>query len=519
METFEFTYGRSGGAKREKERMHIGVLADLSGHSAEPLPLVPERKFLEIDVDNFDDRLADIAPRLAFGVPNSVTGQGALAVELKFTRFEDFEPAAVAAQVPILRKLREARVELAAMRATPRGKELQGKPQLEALLAQAVDDPALRKAILPSAGAEAPPAPEAPAAPQATPQAEGLSDLEKLLGLKPGQRPAPKPRSAIQGIFEQALAATPRISDQAVMNLGALIERIDEILSQQLTLVLHHKAFKSLEAAWRGLSYLVTNVEMDENLKIRVFDISKEDLAATVLAYQGVNWELHPLRVQMRHEPFGCLIGDYTFDHQPMNVAVLAGVARLAAELDVPFIAAASPGLLGLESWPQLRVTADTGCVFQDAAHSAWSFLGQSAAAKKLFLTLPRFLARLPYGRKRYPAEGIEYEEKAEIGSTGDFVWCNAAYGLGAVLARGFTQDGWDARLRSGGDDCLIEGLPVLYYTDRHGDTEMMCPTEVPLTVDAAATLTQLGLTPLLHMKNTDRAIFAAAPALHRPPK
>ncbi len=526
MQSFEFGFGPSRGAKREEEIMHVGVLADLSGQPAEPLPLVPHRKFLEIDVDNFDERLSTLGPRLAFAVPNSVAGKGELDVEVKFRSLEDFEPQAVCSQVPVLRKLLAARRKLAAMRATPKGKELQGRPQLEELLAQAVEDPELRAAILPSAaaapapgaigGTPVPPTPVPPAPPV---QSNALSDLEKLLGIKPGDRPAPRPKGVVQSLVEQAMGDTPRISDAAIQNLGALITRMDEILAEQLSLVLHHRAFKTLEGTWRGLQYLVSNVEMDEDLKLRVFDVSKEDLAATVLAYQGAAWEEHPLRVQMRHEPFGCLIGDYYFDQSPANVAVLAGVARLVQELDLPFIAAVTPKLLGLEDWRQLRVTADTGCALQDESHATWRFLGTSAAAKKLFLTMPRFLARLPYGKKTNPADGVDYEERHDIKASADFVWCNAAYGLGVVLARAFKADGWDASLRSGGEDCMIDGLPALHYADQYGDTEMMCPTEVSLTVEAAATLNHLGLTPLLHMKNTDRAIFAAAPALHRPPQ
>jgi len=532
MQTFEFSFGRSGGKKREEEVMHVGVLADLSGQQAEPLPLVPERKFLEIDVDSLDERLSTLGPRAAFQVPNAVTGQGELGVELRFRKLEDFEPAAVCSQVPVLRKLLAARRNLAAMRATPKGKELQGRPQLEALLEQAVEDAQLRMAIMPSLAAPpvastgetpvpptpVPPTPVPPTPVPPEPQADALGELEKLLGMKPGERPTHKPQSIIQGIFEQAVAGTARISDTALQNLGALIERVDELLGNQLTLILHHKAFKALEGTWRGLDFLIRNVEVDEDLKIRVFDISKEDLAATALAYQGENWPLHPLRVQMRHQPFGCLLGDYYFDHSPANVAVLAGVARLALELDVPFVAAAPPALLGLDSWQKLRVTPDLGCALQDEAHSAWRFLGSSAAAKQLFLTMPRFLARLPYGKKTNPAEGLDYEERHDIGSAADFVWSNAAYGVGVVLARAFRADGWDARLRSGGEDCMIEGLPALHYTDRYGDAEMMCPTEVSLTVEAAVTLNQLGLTPLLHMKNTDRAIYATTPALHKPP-
>ena len=87
----------------------MGVMADLSGKPAEPLPPVDDRKLLEIDVDNFDDRMKAIKPRVAFPVPNTLTGEGNLAVDLTFESMDDFSPAAVARKVDALSKLLEAR--------------------------------------------------------------------------------------------------------------------------------------------------------------------------------------------------------------------------------------------------------------------------------------------------------------------------------------------------------------------------------------------------------------------------
>src|SRR6058998_4245197 len=102
-----------GAQKRVELPFVMGVMADLSGKPAEALPPVGERKFLEIDVDNFDDRLKACKPRVAFQVPNTLTGEGNLSVEMSFESMDDFSPAAVAGKVDALNRLLEARKQLA----------------------------------------------------------------------------------------------------------------------------------------------------------------------------------------------------------------------------------------------------------------------------------------------------------------------------------------------------------------------------------------------------------------------
>jgi len=131
-----------GAEKKIQLPFVMGVLADLSGKPAEPLPPVADRKFLEIDVDNFDSRMKAIAPRLAFQVPNTLTGQGNLNVELKFESMDDFSPAAVARKVDALRKLLEARQELANLITY-----MDGKTGAEELVARVLQDPALLQTL------------------------------------------------------------------------------------------------------------------------------------------------------------------------------------------------------------------------------------------------------------------------------------------------------------------------------------------------------------------------------------
>jgi type VI secretion system protein ImpB len=131
-----------GAEKKVQLPFVMGVLSDLSGTPAEPLPPVEERKFLDIDIDNFDARMKAMKPRVAFQVPNTLTGEGSLNVELTFESMDDFSPAAVANKVDALRKLLEARQQLANLITY-----MDGKGGAEELVGKLLQDPALLQTL------------------------------------------------------------------------------------------------------------------------------------------------------------------------------------------------------------------------------------------------------------------------------------------------------------------------------------------------------------------------------------
>ena len=131
-----------GSEKKIQLPFVMGVMADLSGKPAEALPAVADRKYLEIDVDNFDERLKSMKPRVAFQVPNTLTGEGNLNVDITFESMEDFSPAAVARKVEALNKLLETRTQLANLLTY-----MDGKSGAEDLIAKVLKDPALLQAL------------------------------------------------------------------------------------------------------------------------------------------------------------------------------------------------------------------------------------------------------------------------------------------------------------------------------------------------------------------------------------
>jgi type VI secretion system protein ImpB len=147
----EYDVETYGAEKKVQLPFVVGVMSDLSGKPAEPLPAVADRKMLEIDVDNFDDRLKSMKPRVAFTVPNTLTGEGNLAVDLTFESMDDFSPAAIARKVEGLNKLLEARTQLSNLLTY-----MDGKTGAENLINKVLQDPALLQTL---AGA---PKPEEP---------------------------------------------------------------------------------------------------------------------------------------------------------------------------------------------------------------------------------------------------------------------------------------------------------------------------------------------------------------------
>jgi type VI secretion system protein ImpB len=131
-----------GAEKKVQLPFVMGVMADLSGKSEQPLPPVSDRKFLEVDVDNFDQRMKAIRPRVAFSVPNTITGEGNMNVDISFESMDDFSPEAIARKVEPLRKLLEARTQLAGLITA-----MDGKDGAEQLIAKTLNDPQLLQSL------------------------------------------------------------------------------------------------------------------------------------------------------------------------------------------------------------------------------------------------------------------------------------------------------------------------------------------------------------------------------------
>ena len=329
---------------------------------------------------------------------------------------------------------------------------------------------------------------------------------------------------AVRTLAEQALRETAVVSDDVIGTIKAIIAEIDHTLTEQINVILHHEKFQQLEGAWRGLQFLVSNTESDEMLKIRVLNISKKDLGRTLKKYKGVAWDQSPLfkRLyeeeygQLGGEPYGCLVGDYHFDHTPPDVELLGQVAQIAAAAHAPFIAGAGPSLMGMDSWQQLANPRDLAKIFSAPDYAAWRSLRDSEDAKYIGLAMPRFLARLPYGVRTSPVEEFDFEEQTGSGDHSKYTWANSAYAMAVNVNRSFKDYGWCTRIRGVESGGAVDGLPVHTFPSDDGGVDMKCPTEIAISDRREAELANCGLMPLIHRKNTDVAAFIGAQSLQK---
>jgi type VI secretion system protein ImpC len=330
---------------------------------------------------------------------------------------------------------------------------------------------------------------------------------------------------AVQTLAQQALSQTQLIGSDVMMSIEAMIAELDRKLSEEVNLVLHHPDFQKLESAWRGLHYLVNNTESDEMLKISVMNISKLDLGKTLKKFKGTAWDQSPIFKKVYEEeygqfggsPFGALVGDYYFDHSPPDVELLGEISKVAASAHAPFLAAASPTLMQMGSWQELANPRDLTKIFTTPEYASWRSLRESEDARYLGLSMPRFLARLPYGAKTSPVEEFNFEEQTAGGDHGAYAWANSAYAMAVNINRSFKMYGWCSRIRGVESGGAVEGLPTHTFPTDEGGVAMKCPTEIAISDRREAELAKNGFMPLLHRKNSDFAAFIGAQSLQKP--
>ena len=330
---------------------------------------------------------------------------------------------------------------------------------------------------------------------------------------------------AVRTLARAALQDDGLIRDEVIPTIEAMIAAIDAKMTAQINEIVHHEEFQQMESAWRGLNHLVYNTESDETLKIRVLPTTKKELSRTLRKFKGVAWDQSPIFKklyeeeygQLGGEPYGALIGDFYFDHSPVDVELLGNISRVAAAAHAPFIAAASPRLLHMDDWEEVANPRDIAKLFLTPEHAAWNALRETEDSRYVALTMPRFLGRLPYGARTNPVEEFDFEEETDGGDTSRYLWCNAAYAMGVNITRSFKLYGWLSRIRGVESGGLVENLPVHVFPSDDGGMDFKCPTETAISDRREMELSKAGLLPLLHRKNTEYGVFIGAQTLNKP--
>lgn len=331
---------------------------------------------------------------------------------------------------------------------------------------------------------------------------------------------------AVQTLAQQALSDAQVIGDDVFETVDAIRAALDRKLTEQINLIIHHPEFQALESAWRGLWYLVGNTPTGTDLAIRVMNISKEEARGSLRQYRGAGWDQSPLFKKLYEaefgvlggQPYGAVVCDYYFDHTGPDVELMKGLTQIGAAAHTPFIAAAAPSVLGMESWQELSNPRELAKQFEASDYRNWNSFRTSTDSRYLALTMPRFLGRPTYGAKGEPVEEFAFEEETG-GQHDQHLWVNSAYALGVRITDAFKSYGWCTRIRGVESGGTIEGLPTAMFPTDDGGMDAKCPTEIAISDRREGELSKAGFMALLHRKNTDQATFVGAQTVHAPAK
>jgi type VI secretion system protein ImpC len=321
-------------------------------------------------------------------------------------------------------------------------------------------------------------------------------------------------KDLVKEFVAQVLDGSMTVAKDAEMMINARIAQIDHLLSLQLNEILHHPSFQKLEGSWRGLKYLMDNSETGVGLKIRVLNASKRELLRDI--EKAPEFDQSALFKKIYEEeygvfggaPFGALVGDFEFGKHPEDMALLEGISHIAAQAHAPFVTAAAPDIMNLESFTQLDQPRDLAKIFDSTDYAKWKSFRQSEDSRYVALALPRTLGRLPYGADTKPIDEFRYEEHVDGTDHSKYLWTNAAYSLASKMTQSYALYGMCVAMRGVEGGGLVEGLPTHSFSTDEGDTALKCPTEVPITDRREKELADLGFVPLVHCKGTDYAAF-----------
>ena len=486
----EFTFERDRTGSIQEPPFRILMLGNWSGDGKEP-PLA-ERKPVEIDRDDFDEIVARMNTRadLDFGDGSSLS--------LEFASLDDFHPDEIFRRVPMFSELRDLR------------ERLKGSDTFNSAAREARQMFGIR-------GSE----PTPPSSPDEAPSAPSDNLLDAILARPSGGAAAPKRGASgeIGNLVKELVR--PHLVSVDEDEQATLLSAVDAATGQLMRRILHHRRFQELEAAWRGLFFLVRRAETSPDLKISILDASKDEIAEDLKSAKDLTGTLL-YKVTVRDaietpggEPWAFVAGDHAFSPVVDDVAALMRIAKICVAAGAPFVAHMRPDVLGVHALHESTDSTEWRTDTDSDAGKLWFALRGQPESQYLGMTIPRFLCRLPYGTETDPLENFAFEEFDGEPAHDDYCWANASFVSAMLYAQSYSAYGWDGMGRSLLQDA--EGLPVHIYESGGQMIHKPC-AEIQMTDRGVERLMEFGLTPLVSYRAADKIKIARHQSIADPP-
>lgn len=296
-----------------------------------------------------------------------------------------------------------------------------------------------------------------------------------------------------------------------------------QMIENQLNEVMHSPVFLDFEGTWRSIEYLVRNTVCSERIKLRIMNVTKQELlddmknAAEFDQSQLFKKVYEAEFGTVGGDPYSVLIGGYSFDRSNQDVFLLEKISGVAAAAHAPFLAAASPKLMDFKSFTELSVPRDLRKLFDSTEAIKWNSFREQEDSRYASLVLPRVMIRAPYNVDENPVEGLVFNEHGMNEAEDFYCWGNPAFVLAQRITNAVFDYNWPAAIRGVEGGGVVEDLPVHNFKTTDGDMVMRTPTEVAITDRREKELSDLGLIALCHIKGTDKAVFFGGQTVQKP--
>ncbi len=304
------------------------------------------------------------------------------------------------------------------------------------------------------------------------------------------------------------------------------IAKIDELINDQVNEVIHNEEFKAMESDWRSLNELIQNTNFNADIMIDILDVDKEelfddfemnsvDITGSALFKKVYTSEYD----QFGGKPFGSIVGLYDFEHTPNDEFWLQTMGKVAAASHAPFVGAVSPQFFGCNSIQELSEIKDLEGMMNHPRYSSWNKLRDSDVASYIGLTLPKYIARLPYDPEKNPCSGgLNFTETINGDDNDDYLWGSASMLFAQNMVKSFETSGWCQYLRGPKGGGLVSGLPVHTFNIR-GEEEIKIPVEMAIPDYRELEFANSGFMPLIYRKGSGDACFFSCQSLKRAKK
>lgn len=475
-----FTLESGGNRLSEDAPFHILCLGNWSGNGENEVELTKRRPVM-IDRDNFDDVMRKIRPQV------TLEFEGENTLSLSFTEFDDLHPDNIFRQIPFFENLRDIRKRL---------KNHDTFNEAAREVRSWFPQPETRQ----------------PIEKEEVEMIEADNLLDAILSGKSADASAVKRQATSSTELSQFISdiVQPHIIQTDLTEQANLVMAVDEVVSDLMCKILHHKEFLTLESAWRGLYFLVMRTDTDTDLKIYLLDISKKELEANLKTVNNLSdsiyaqWTAGETLETSIGESWAVVCGNYGFAPNVDDIASLMRISQIASASNTPFISHIRPDILGISSLADNPGSTSWNISEDSNEWKLWTTLRAAKESEYLGMAMPRFLARLPYGRDTEPTEVFSFEEFS--GQHNDYAWSNPAFVCAFLLAKSFRKNGWEMAENIARE---VDGLPMHIYKE-DGETKTKPCAEIPMTEAGVQKMIDAGVMPLVSFRDSDRVRVAS---------